>query len=173
MTARDAKVAQFSAWQAERERRERQVLKAGLAAAVDALFEFVPDQDVRIALVAMYGDPYAAAEERPEEGQSVPVEARFISVDRARPLTEAQRRYLALETTRAASEALYREMKLGLGLADLVEDLGEAAHAGDQEAKEQLELIMGALNRREAEEAQALQQDEHASDDTSNQPGGS
>jgi hypothetical protein len=173
MTARDAKVAQFSAWQAERERRERQVLKAGLAAAVDALFEFVPDQDVRIALVAMYGDPYAGAEERPEDGHSVPVEARFVSLDRARPLTEAQQRYLALETTRAASDALFREMKLGLGLADLIEELGVAAEAGDQEAKAQLEFIMGALGRREAEDAQALQQDEHASGTACNQPGGS
>jgi hypothetical protein len=173
MTARDAKVAQFSAWQAERERRERQILKTGLAAAVDALFEFVSDQDVRIALVAMYGDPYAAAEERPEDGQSVPVEAQFISLDHAHPLTDAQRRYLALETTRAASDALYREMKLGLGLADFIEDLGEAAEAGDQEAKAQLELIMGALERRAAEEAQALQQDEPAPDTTSNQPEGS
>jgi hypothetical protein len=117
----------------------------------------------------MYGDPHAAA----EDGQSVPVEAQFVSLDRARPLTDAQRRYLALETTRAASDALYREMKLGLGLADFIEDLGEAGEAGDHEAKAQLDLIMGGLNRRAAEEAQALQQDEHASDPTSNQPGGS
>jgi hypothetical protein len=172
MTARKAKVAQFSAWQAERDRREREVLQAGLAAAADALFEFVSDQDVRIALVAMYGDPYAGAG-RPEDGRSVPVEARFISLNRAHPLTEAQQRYLALETTRAASEALYREMKLGLRLADFIEDLGEAAEAGDQDAKAQLETIMGALNRQEAEAAQALQQDEPASDTTSNQPGDS
>jgi hypothetical protein len=158
MTARGAKVAQLSAWQADRERKERQVLKAGLAAAVDALFEFVPEQDVRIALVAMYGDPYAGDEERPEDGRSVPVEAQFISLDRARRLTEAQRRYLALETVRVASEPLYREVKLGLGLADLIEELGEAAEAGDQEAKSQLELIMAALNRREAEASQALQE---------------
>jgi hypothetical protein len=149
MTPRDANVAQFSVRRADRQRREHQVLKDGLAAAADALYEWVGrDQDVRVALVAMYGDPYAGAEDRPEEGHSVPVEAEFISLDRAKPLTDAQRRHLAIETMRAASEALFREMTLGVGLADFIEDLSAAGEAGDEEAGALFELIMSALNRR-------------------------
>jgi hypothetical protein len=96
----------------------------------------------------MYGDPYAGAEDRPEEGHSVPVEAEFISLDRAKPLTDAQRRHLAIETMRAASEALFREMTLGVGLADFIEDLSAAAEAGDEEAGALFERIMTALSRR-------------------------
>ncbi|HMJ36264.1 MAG TPA: hypothetical protein VK501_20350 [Baekduia sp.] len=152
---RDAKVARFSDWRADRERRERQVLKDGLAAGLDALYEWIGrDQDVRIALVAMYGDPYAGEEDRPEAGRSVPVEAEFISLDGATPLTSAQRRHLAIETMRAASEGLYREMALGLRLADLIEDLATAAEAGDHEAETRYGLVMAALKRREMEDTQ-------------------
>jgi hypothetical protein len=152
----DPKVTQLADWQTDRERRERRILADGLAAAADALYDSVPqDQDVRIAIVAMYGDPDLAAQDPPEDHERAPVEARFISLDRARPLTDAQRRRLALETTRAASEPLFREMKLGLALADLLEDLAEAAEAGDDEAERRLAVIAAALNARDDERVAA------------------
>jgi hypothetical protein len=148
MRTADANVARFSDWRANRDRRDRQVLKEGLAAAVDAVYEWTGrDQDVRVAIVAMYGDPHAGAEDGPEGGRGVPVEAQFISLDGARPLTDVQRRHLALETMRSASEPLYREITMGLALADLLEDLAEATEDGDAEAAADYSMIMKALRR--------------------------
>jgi hypothetical protein len=70
-----------------------------------------------------------------------------VSLDGERPLTEVQRRHLALETMRAASEELYKELTMGLGLADLLEDLAEAAEAGDSEADAQYSMIITMLER--------------------------
>jgi hypothetical protein len=152
-TTSDPKVAQLAHWQSERERRERSMLRDGLSAAVDAFYERVPsDQDVRIAIVAMYGDCSVAAKDPPVDDQREPdeapltsVEAEFHSLDRAKPLTAAQRRHLALETTRAASEPLFREMQLGVALANRIEQLAEAAAAGDEVAEAQFAVIMAAL----------------------------
>jgi hypothetical protein len=144
----DARVARFSDWRELRERRNRQLLKDGLDAAVDAVYERTGrDQDVRVALVVMYGDPYAGAEEGSDGGRGVPVEARFVSLNGKRPLTGVQRRHLALETMRAASEELYKELTMGLGLADLLEDLAEAAEAGDADADAKYSMIMTMLER--------------------------
>jgi hypothetical protein len=160
MMSGDANVAKLSDWKADRERRARQILKDGLTAAVDALFEWTGrDQDVRIALVAMYGDPYSV-----ESDQSTPIEAQFICLDGASPLTDAQRRYLALETTRAASEGLFREMKLGLAISDLVEDLGTAAEDGDEGAEAALKVITDALARRATQDDDDLSQAPAAAD---------
>jgi hypothetical protein len=143
-----ATVARFSDWRADRDRRDRQKLRDGLAAAVDAVYGWTgQDQDVRVALVAMYGDPYAGAAEGSGGGRGVPVEAQFISLDGARPLSDVQRRHLALETMRAASEELYRQITMGLELADVIEELAAAAEAGDPEAEAQYSTIMTALER--------------------------
>jgi hypothetical protein len=148
----EAKVTRFADLRADRDAREREILRNGLAAAVDAVYEWTrPGQDVRVVVVAMYGDPYAGDDERPEAGHSVPVEARFLSLDDARPLTDAQRRYLALETMRAASEPLFREMSLGLRLVDRLEQLSAAGNRGDAQAKTRYELIIAALKSEEHE----------------------
>jgi hypothetical protein len=146
-TSRDAAVAQIADLKADRERREREDLQRGLVAAIDAIYEWTrPSQDVRVAIIAMYGDPYAGAERLTDAGQSVPVAAQFISLDEAKPLTDAQRRYLAFETVRVASEPLYREMCLGLRLADLIEELAQAAESGDAQAEARHSVLMGALS---------------------------
>lgn len=143
-----ASVTRFSDWRADRDRRARQVLKDGLDAAVDAVYDWTGrDQDVRVALVAMYGDPHAGAVEGTDGGRGVPVEAQFISLDGARPLTDVQRRHLALETMRAASEELYRQITMGLDLADVIEELAAAAETGNAEAMAQYSTIMKALER--------------------------
>jgi hypothetical protein len=149
----DPNVTRLAHWRSDREQRERSILRDGLGAAVDAFYEWVPgDQDVRLVIVAMYGDCSVAAKGSPDGEQSEPddaqlgsVEAEFLSLDRAKPLTAAQRRHLALETTRAASMPLFREMQLGLAIADRMEKLADAAEAGDQEAATQLTVIMAAL----------------------------
>jgi hypothetical protein len=141
-----AQITRFADIKADRERREREDLRRGLVAAIDAIYEWTrPRQDVRVAVIAMYGDPYAGVEERTDPGRSVPVEAQFISLDQAKPLTDAQRRHLAIETVRAASEPLYREIRLGLSLADLIEDLAQAAEGGDAEAEARHKVLMDAL----------------------------
>jgi hypothetical protein len=140
-----AEVTRFADIKADRERREREDLQRGLAAA-DAIYEWTrPRQDVRVAIIAMYGDPYAGVEDRTDTGRSVPVEAQFISLDEAKPLTDRQRRHLAIETVRAASEPLYREIRLGLSLADLIHDLAQAAEAGDARAEARHRVLMDAL----------------------------
>jgi hypothetical protein len=141
-----AEVTRFADVKADRERREREDLQRGLVAAIDAIYEWTrPRQDVRVAVIAMYGDPYAGVEDRTDAGRSVPVEAQFISLDEAKPLTERQRRHLAIETVRAASEPLYREIRLGLSLADLIEDLAQAAEKGDARAEARHKALMDAL----------------------------
>jgi hypothetical protein len=141
-----AEVTRFADIKADRERREREDLQRGLVAAIDAIYEWTrPRQDVRVAVIAMYGDPYAGVDERTDPGRSVPVEAQFISLDQAKPLTDAQRRHLAIETVRAASEPLYREISLGLALADLIEDLAQAAESGDAKAEARHTALMDAL----------------------------
>jgi hypothetical protein len=143
---RTAEVTRFADIKADRERREREDLQRGLVAATDAIYEWTrPRQDVRVAIIAMYGDPYAGVEDRPDSGRSVPVEAQFICLDEAKPLTDAQRRHLAIETVRAASESLYREISLGLSLADLIEDLAQAAESGDARAEARHAALMDAL----------------------------
>jgi hypothetical protein len=143
---RTAEVTRFADIKADRERREREDLQRGLVAATDAIYEWTrPRQDVRVAIIAMYGDPYGGAEDRADAGRSVPVEAQFISLDDAKPLTDAQRRHLAIETVRAASEPLFREISLGLSLADLIEDLAKAAEAGDAQAEARHSALMEAL----------------------------
>ena len=143
---RTAEVTRFADIKADRERREREDLQRGLVAAIDAIYEWTrPRQDVRVAVITMYGDPYAGVDERTDPGRSVPVEAQFISLDQAKPLTDAQRRHLAIETVRAASEPLYREISLGLALADLIEDLAQAAESGDVQAEARHAVLMDAL----------------------------
>ena len=93
----------------------------------------------------MYGDPTRASRIGPTPAASVPVEAQFISLDEAKPLTDRQRRHLAIETVRAASEPLYREIRLGLSLADLIEDLAQAAESGDARAEARHKVLMDAL----------------------------
>ena len=91
-----AEVTRFADVKADRERREREDLQRGLVAAIDAIYEWTrPRQDVRVAVIAMYGDPYAGVEDRTDAGRSVPVEAQFISLDEAKPLTERQRRRIS------------------------------------------------------------------------------
>ena len=86
---RTAEVTRFADIKADRERREREDLQRGLVAAADAIYEWTrPRQDVRLAIIAMYGDPYAGVEDRTDTGRSVPVEAQFISLDEAKPLTD-------------------------------------------------------------------------------------
>jgi hypothetical protein len=141
-----AEVTRFADIKVDRERREREDLERGLVAAIDAIYEWTrPRQDVRVAVITMYGDPYAGVEERTDPGRSVPVEAQFISLDQAKPLTDAQRRHLAIETVRAASEPLYREISLGLSLAHLIEDLAQAAEGGDARAEARHAALMEAL----------------------------
>jgi hypothetical protein len=141
-----AEITRFADVKADRERRQREDLQRGLVAAADAIYEWTrPRQDVRVAIIAMYGDPYGGDGDRPAAGRSVPVEAQFISLDEAKPLTAAQRRHLAIETVRAASEPLYREISLGLSLADLIEDLAQAAEAGDARAEARHAVLMDAL----------------------------
>jgi hypothetical protein len=143
---RTAEVTRFADIRADRDRREREDLRRGLVAAADAIYEWTrPRQDVRVAIIAMYGDPYAGVEDRTDTGRSVPVEAQFISLDEAKPLTDRQRRHLAIETVRAASEPLYREIRLGLSLADLIQDLAHAAEAGDARAEARHKVLMDAL----------------------------
>jgi hypothetical protein len=143
---RTAEVTRFADIKADRERREREDLQRGLVAAIDAIYEWTrPRQDVRVAVITMYGDPYAGVDERTDPGRSVPVEAQFISLDQAKPLTDAQRRHLAIETVRAASDPLYREISLGLALADLIEDLAQAAESGDAQAEARHAALMDAL----------------------------
>jgi hypothetical protein len=152
---RTAEVTRFADIKTDRERREREDLQRGLVAAADAIYEWTrPRQDVRVAIIAMYGDPYGGVDDRTDTGRSVPVEAQFISLDEAKPLTDRQRRHLAIETVRAASEPLYREIRLGLSLADLIEDLAQAAARGDGKAEARHAVLMDALggDRRAARE---------------------
>jgi hypothetical protein len=143
---RTTEVTRFADIKADRKRREREDLQRGLVAAADAIYEWTrPRQDVRVAIIAMYGDPYGGVDDRNDTGASVPVEAQFISLDEAKPLTDRQRRHLAIETVRAASEPLYREIRLGLSLADLIEDLAQAAEAGDARAEARHGVLMDAL----------------------------
>jgi hypothetical protein len=146
MSSEPAEVADLSARRAEQDRHERQVLTDGIDAAVDAFYQWAGEvRDVRLVVVAMYGDPYAGDVERPEDGRSVPVEARFFSLQDAEPLHEPQRRYLALETMRAASPDLFEHMHRGLTISNLIDDLSEAAEAGDQQAERVLSVIAGAF----------------------------
>lgn len=89
----------------------------------------------------------------------MPIRASFASLDAARPTTDAQKRYLALEGIRSASFGLFREINLGLALADALEDLAARAEAGDEEARKQHSIILDAVKREEADGAAADLQD--------------
>ncbi|MCW3002053.1 MAG: hypothetical protein JWQ20_1351 [Conexibacter sp.] len=141
-----ADVADLCARRAEQDRHARLVLTDGIDAAVDAFYQWAGEgRDVRLVVVAMHGDPYAGDVERPDDGHSVPVEARFFCLNDAEPLDERQRRYLALETMRVASHDLFEHVHRGLTLSNAIDDLSEAAEMGDQQAERVLSEISGVL----------------------------
>jgi hypothetical protein len=144
----DPEVPRLSDRQADRERRDRDLLELGITASLDALAMTVgEDLDVQVLVVAAFGDPFAAEAEDPRRWVSVPIHARFASLRAQRTLTEAHRRYLALEGLRAVSPSLRDELAVALGLLDTLEDLQQRADGGDTEAEEKHALIIGALYR--------------------------
>jgi hypothetical protein len=100
----------------DRERRDRALLDDALTAAIDALYARIGTElDVRVLVVAIYGDRYAGDNTHPEGGRSVPVHARFSRLDNERSIADAEKRYLSIDGVRAASTALFAEMRLGGG----------------------------------------------------------
>jgi hypothetical protein len=104
------------------------------------------DLDVRLLVVAMFGDPFAGDDQNPDGGQSVPIRASFVSFRASSPVTDPQKRYLALEGMRVASDSLFTEMSLGLDLADAMDALADRRDAGDQVAASALTTVLEAAD---------------------------
>jgi hypothetical protein len=145
-------VADLAAHRSVQDRHERRVLTDAIDAAVETFYDWAGEgRDLRLAVVAMYGDPYAGDPAAPEAGRSVPAEARFFSLTDREPLGEHLRRHLALETMRIASPALFAHVDRGLSFSNFIDELSDAAGAGDADADELLSTIARALATRHHE----------------------
>jgi len=131
---------------AEREKHDRSALDGAVENMLDALYTATDELDVRVLVVAMFGDPFAGDDKDPEGGHSVPIRASFASLRGSGPLTDPQKRYLALEGIRAASPMMFTEMTLGLDLADAMTALGTRRDAGDAAADSALKTILAAAD---------------------------
>jgi hypothetical protein len=130
----------------QRDERDRTALDRAVEQMLDALYAATEELDARLLVVAMFGDPFAGDDRDPEGGRSVPIRASFVSLRASGPVTDAQKRYLALEGMRAASDSLFAEMSLGLDLADAMSDLADRRDAGDQAAAAALKTVLEAAD---------------------------
>jgi hypothetical protein len=137
-------VSDIARRRAERVEPERADLDGAVDQMLDALYSESQELDVRLMVVAMFGDPFAGDDQDPEGGHSVSIRARFVTMKASSPLAEAQKRYLALEGIRAASDTMFTEMSLGLDLADAMTALAERRDAGDEAAAAALKTILEA-----------------------------
>ncbi|HET6505598.1 MAG TPA: hypothetical protein VFG42_02300 [Baekduia sp.] len=127
-----------------RDERDRTALDGAVEEMLDVLYAATEQLDVRVLVVAMFGDPFAGDDQDPEGGHSVPIRASFASLRASGPVTDPQKRYLALEGMRAASDSLFTEMSLGLDLADAMNALADRRDAGDQAAAAALKTVFEA-----------------------------
>jgi hypothetical protein len=149
--SRPLEVARLSDRQADRERRERNLLEAGITTATDTLLAHLDRSyvgrgiDGQVLVVATYGDPFAGDPAHPQRGQSVPVYAHFASLRNDKPITDEQRRYLALESARAVSPHLRAGLVTALAVLEVLDALQARAGKGDEEARRRYRLILAAL----------------------------